>query len=90
MTVDRRRRLFGIISLFLLLIATLVLTWPLILHMDTYTVGLLDHPGLQGDLFFQWNIGRQMEEGGTVNYLRSPYTRYPEGQAFRAKIAFSL
>ncbi len=90
MTEKRRRRWIVIGSLGLLMAATVALTWPVILHMDTSVVGHLDHPGLQGDLFFQWNIGRQMEEGGTVDYLRSRYTRFPEGQEFRAKVAFSL
>jgi len=84
------RRPQQIFSLFLLLFATVILSWPLILHMDTHMVGNLGHPGLQGDVFFQWNIGRQMEDGGQVDYLRSPYVRFPEGQAFRAKVAYSL
>ncbi|MEN8163579.1 MAG: glycosyltransferase family 39 protein [Acidobacteriota bacterium] len=90
MNEERRRKWIVIGSLGLLLVVTVALTWPLILHMDTHVVGHLDHPGLQGDLFFQWNIGRQMEAGEGLDYLGSPFTRYPEGQRFRAKVAFSL
>ena len=45
MTEERRRKWIVIGSLGLLLVATVALTWPLILHMDTHVVGHLDHPG---------------------------------------------
>ena len=65
------------------------MTWPLAASLSTHLPGFTDHPGLQGDLFFQWNLQRQMDEG-SVNHLESPYTLHPEGERFRAKVAFSL
>lgn len=76
-------------ALGVLLLVTLALTWPLPVTLGTHLPGFNDHPGLQGDLFFQWNLERQMSEG-SVDHLASPYTLYPEGERFRPKVAFSL
>jgi len=82
-------RLTVLLGFALLLLATILVTWPMPASLGTVVVGHVNHPGLQGDLFFQWNISRQMEEG-SVDYLRTPYLRYPEGQEFRPKVIFSL
>lgn len=70
--------------------ATLLAAWPLPARLGTALPGSLDHPGLQGDLFFQWNLWRQMEEGGFPDHLRTDYLRVPEGQEFETKVGFSL
>jgi len=85
----RRPTLGIILCLGLLALATLAATWPLPVRLGTHLPGNLGHPGLQGDVFFQWNLHRQMEEGG-IDHLRSSFTHYPEGEELRAKVAFSL
>ncbi len=89
MSEPARSRLEVLVALGILLFATLAMTWPLAASLSTHLPGFTDHPGLQGDLFFQWNLERQMAEG-SVDHLDSPYTLYPEGERFRAKVAFSL
>jgi hypothetical protein len=76
-------------SLTALLLATLAMTWPLPVSLSTHLPGYTDHPGLQGDLFFQWNLQRQMREG-RLDHMASPYTLHPTGERFRAKVVFSL
>ncbi len=89
-TTRRRRWLVAGGSLAVLCAAVLGASWPLPARLDSALPGTLDHPGLQGDLFFQWNLWRQMQEGDVPDHLRTEYLRVPEGQAFEAKVGFSL
>ncbi len=87
--VSSRGRLLSLGAALVFLAATIGLTWPLAVRLDTHIPGDAVHPGVQGDLFFQWNLERQMREGRFPVHTRSPYINYPVGQAFEKKVAFS-
>ncbi len=87
---DRLRWPVLIAGALVLACAVLLASWPLPARLGTSLPGSLDHPGLQGDLFFQWNLGQQMEQGRFPDHLRTDYLRVPEGQEFETKVAFSL
>jgi len=82
-------RVAALVAVVVLLLATLAFTWPLPARLDSHLPGHLEHPGLQGDLFFQWNLQQQLNEG-YVDPLWTPSLCYPSGQDLRAKVAFSL
>ncbi|MFH1464910.1 MAG: hypothetical protein ABIO70_11050 [Pseudomonadota bacterium] len=63
---------------------------PGLLSPADWIVGHQSHPGLQGDMIFQWNLWRQMAEGHLPRLLHSPYLAFPGGQDFALRVAFSL
>jgi len=78
------------LCLAVLLLAVAWTMGPAALHPGSAIVGHQGHPGLQGDMIFQWNLWRQLQEGQLPHLLHSPYLRYPLGQDFALKVAFSL
>ncbi len=74
----------GIIFLIYLLISIFI-TWPIILHLKTYVIGILNHPGLQGQLFFEKVVLDNFQK----RRLFSGFTdlvNYPYGQDLKNKI----
>ncbi|MDP7110364.1 MAG: hypothetical protein QGH45_00300, partial [Myxococcota bacterium] len=86
----RRRPWIWAAALAVLVAAVLATAWPLPASLGRALPGPLDHPGLQGDIFFQWNLWRQMESGTFPDHMGTDYLRVPEGQEFETKVGFSL
>jgi len=65
-------------------------SWPLVLGLDTKVLGDVSHPGSQGDLSFQYNLQRQMEQGRIPDLMHTDLLCHPEGMDIDARVAFSL
>ncbi len=89
MRPDPSTRRAALLAAAVLALATAALTWPLPARLGSHVPGHVEHPGLQGDLFFQWNLQQQMREG-YLDHLWTPFLCHPAGQDLRAKVAFSL
>ncbi len=70
-------------------VVAVTLSWPLVLHLGTHHLGYDDHPGLRGDLFFQYNLQRQMEQGQWPSLSHTDLLSHPAGSEIDARVAFS-
>jgi len=74
----------GIVFLIYLLISIFI-TWPIILHLKTYVIGILNHPGLQGHLFFEKVALDNFQKGRLFSGF-TDLVNYPYGQDLKNKI----
>ena len=70
-------------------VLAVVLSWPLLLHLDTHVLGDPAHPGLRGDLFFQYNLQQQMGAGHWPTHRHTTLLAWPEGLPIDARVTFS-
>lgn len=94
---DRRARLFSgrgsiraLVAITIYVAISLLLSWPLVTHLDTHVIGDVDHPGTKGDLFFQYGLQRQMAEGTLPGLGHTDLLLHPEGMALDPHVVFSL
>lgn len=74
----------GIVFLIYLLIAIFI-TGPIIFHLKTYVIGILNHPGLQGQLFFIKVVLDNFQKGRLFSGF-TDLVNYPYGQDLKNKI----
>lgn len=78
----------GVLLLFFLLVSVLV--FPVPLHPRRIIIGNIEHPGLMGELFQQWNFSHNVRSGRLTRYYYSELVSFPEGQDLRHNIGFPL
>ena len=78
----------GVFFFFLLLALALLL--PAFRDPAGLVVGDISHPGLQGELFHQWDFLHNAREGRLWSYYFSDQVSLPDGQDIREYIGFSL
>ena len=76
-------------ALVAILAAVLYFAWPLPSGLGSMLPGHQGHSGLQGALFFEWNIQRKLAEGRLPGWFGSPWVALPEGLPFETKVVFS-
>ena len=65
------------------------LSWPLVLDLEGQVLGDAEHPGSRGDIFFQYNVQQQMQQGRFPSLVHTDLLRHPEGMDIDARVAFS-
>lgn len=78
----------GVFFFFLLLALALLL--PAFIAPTELIVGNIAHPGLQGELFHQWDFCHNAKEGRLGHYYISDQVSWPDGQDLSQFIGFSL
>lgn len=76
-------------ALFFAMLA-LALTAPVWQAPSDRIAGNIEHPGIRGELFHQWDFCHQAREGKLATYYRTDRVAWPEGQDLRRFIGFSL
>jgi len=85
------QRLKSLLIIFILfLIIAIIITFPLILHLNDRVIGMIKHPGLQGELFQERNILYNMKKGNFIHWFITDLVNYPKGQDLGLKISHSL
>lgn len=78
-----------IIPMIVYTVVAVLLSWPLVLHLGTHHLGYDLHPGLRGDLFFQYTLQRQMDQGQWPSLGHTDLLSHPAGTDIDARVAFS-
>ena len=68
----------------------IALSWPLLLHLDSRVIGNIEHPGCQGDLFYQYDMQQQMRAGALPTHARLVTLNHPDGLEIPAKDRFAI
>ena len=71
-------------------VLAVVVSWPLLAHLDRDIIGHIDHPACRGDLFYQHDMQQQMERGEFPHHRRLVTLNHPEGLQLPAKDMFAL
>lgn len=96
MRLDRRftppgssaKQAWGVFAIFLIL--ALTMTLPVLSDLPNRVVGNIDHPGLRGEFFHQWDFVNNATSGHLADYYYSRGLARPAGQDLRRFIGFSL
>jgi hypothetical protein len=69
---------------------TIIITFPVILHLNDRAIGSLKHPGLEGELFFERNTLHNAKNGSFGRLFKTDLVSYPCGQDISLRVANSL
>jgi hypothetical protein len=69
---------------------TIIVTFPVILHLNGRAIGSLEHSGLEGELFFERNTLYNAQNGDFSHLFRTDLVSYPYGQDISLRVMNSL
>lgn len=79
-----------VIIFILFLIIAVMVTFPVVLHLNNRAIGSLSHPGLKGELFFERNVLYNVQKGNFLRWFVTDLVRYPCGQDIGLRVVNSL
>ena len=86
--MERLKNLSIVFILFFAMAA--VVTFPVILHLNSRVIGISSRPGFQGEIFFEKNILYNAQKGNFFHWFRTDLVNYPAGQDIGLRVANSL
>jgi len=87
---ERQRAPRILVALAVYAVLAVLLSWPLLAHLDRDIIGHIDHPACRGDLFYQYDMQQQMEQGSFPRHRHLVTLNHPEGLELPPKDMFAL